>query len=128
MADLYSDNNVAYALLDRLESSGHSVLRCRHVSMEDAKDHEHLWYATQHQRIMVTCDTGFEQWNEIWVYLARVWNVGIQHPGILIVPSTSKLDSERTATLVHQMLHQTTSLSDQCFRLDGLGIWHQARS
>lgn len=126
MADIYSDNNVAYWMLDLLESSGHSVLRCRQVGMQDAKDHEHLWFATQHGRVLVTCDTGFEKWSQMWVYLARVWTVDIHHPGILIVPASARLASTQTAVAVDALLNQSTSLSDQCFRLDDSAMWHQA--
>ncbi|MEO8394342.1 MAG: DUF5615 family PIN-like protein, partial [Chloroflexota bacterium] len=46
--------------VDQLRKKGVDILHCGEVGMSDADDSEHLLYAVQDKRVMVTCDADFE--------------------------------------------------------------------
>lgn len=125
MADFYSDSHVSFDMLDLLEATGHTVVKSQSVGLRDAGDHEHLWYAAQHQRIVISSDTGFPTWHRMWLYFARVWNVDVHHAGILIIPNKSRLGIEAAAQAIDAFVRQQPDVLDQCFTLRIDGSWQQ---
>jgi len=68
MTDLkfYFDTNVSRDVSDRLHAAGVDVVRCEDVGMYDAKDVQHLEYATDENRVMVSHDQDFLRLDADW--------------------------------------------------------------
>jgi hypothetical protein len=64
----YTDSHIAKAVAEQLRQKGVDIVRCEEVSMAEAKDYEHLAYATREKRVMITADQDFlrlhKQWQE----------------------------------------------------------------
>lgn len=125
MADFYSDSHVSYDMLALLEAGGHTVVKSQSVGLRDAGDHEHLWYAAQRQRIVISSDTGFTIWHEMWLFFARVWNVDVHHAGILIIPNKSRLGIQPAAQAIDAFVRNQPELQDNCYTLRVDGSWQQ---
>jgi hypothetical protein len=125
MADFYSDSHVSFDMLGLIEAAGHSVVKSQSVDLRDAEDHEHFWYAAQHQRIVITSDTGFAIWHRMWLLYARAWNVDVHHAGILIIPSKSRLGIGPATQAIDSFVRGQSDLTDQCFLLRIDGSWQR---
>ncbi|KAB2863297.1 MAG: hypothetical protein F9K46_06035 [Anaerolineae bacterium] len=74
----YLDSHIDKEVAVQLRKKGVDVIHCAEVGMKDAKDPEHLTYATQIGYIMVTCDKG------IRYQLHDQWQAeGKKHAGII---------------------------------------------
>lgn len=73
----YTDKHIPKAVAIQLRMRGIDVLRCEDVDMDDAKDAQHLEYATLQMRIIITHDDDFAQLDAEW----RA--AGKKHGGIL---------------------------------------------
>jgi hypothetical protein len=62
----YTDTHVAKAVADQLQTQGIDIVRCEDVNMAEAKDHEHLAYATQEGRVVITFDQDFLRLHKEW--------------------------------------------------------------
>ena len=58
-AIFYTDAHIHYAAVKQLRDKGVDIVRCQDVGMDDASDSEHLTYATDQGRVVVTCDKDF---------------------------------------------------------------------
>jgi len=76
-ATFYTDAHIHYEVVRQLRAKGVDVLRCQDVKMDNAKDHEHLSYATEQGRIMITCDRDFNDLHYLWIAEGR------EHAGII---------------------------------------------
>lgn len=56
----FVDTHVGNVALQQLRRRGIDIIRCEEVGLADAKDYELLAYATQQDRVMVSCDEDFE--------------------------------------------------------------------
>jgi hypothetical protein len=72
-----------------LRQFGHAVITSRDIGMRYSDDAEHLLYAADHSRILVTRDNDFLGLHVAWHLWPRAWGVlpPPQHAGILIIPS-----------------------------------------
>lgn len=77
----YFDTHIAKAVAEQLRSKNVDVLRCEEVGMASASDEEHLQYATDESRIMVSHDVDFPVIHSQWM------KDGKRHAGIFKMPS-----------------------------------------
>ncbi|MBZ0280310.1 MAG: DUF5615 family PIN-like protein [Anaerolineae bacterium] len=73
----YTDTHIAKAVAAQLRNRGIDVVRCEEIGMAEAKDIEHLEYAVQENRVVITCDDDF-------IVLAQEWaKANKNHSGIM---------------------------------------------
>ncbi len=73
----YTDKHIPKAVVQQLRARGIDMVRCEDVGLGDAADLEHLKYATQEGRVVITNDADF-------VRLHYEWQTeGKQHAGIM---------------------------------------------
>ncbi len=73
----YTDTHIAKAVAAQLRNRGIDIVRCEEVGMAEAKDVDHLTYAVQENRIVITCDDDF-------IVLAQEWaKANKSHCGIM---------------------------------------------
>jgi uncharacterized protein with PIN domain len=82
----YFDTNVAKAAADQLRVRGVDVIRCEEVGMAAAKDIEHLQYATDNQRVLVSHDQDFLRLDQSWKA------TGKRHAGIFFLQQSLQGD------------------------------------
>lgn len=76
----YMDSHVPEAVAKQLRVAEVDVIRCQEIDMADAKDIEHLEYATQQGRAVITKDRDFPALHQQWMTDNR------QHSGIFFCP------------------------------------------
>lgn len=76
----YFDTHIARATAEQLRSKNVDVVRCEEVGMASVSDEEHLQYATDEGRIMVSQDTDFPVIHAQWM------KDGKRHAGIFKMP------------------------------------------
>jgi hypothetical protein len=76
---LYSDVHIDKAVANQLRMHGVDIVRCQDVGMHHARDDEHLQYATDNHRAVVTSDADFLALDKQWR------NNGQEHAGIYFV-------------------------------------------
>jgi predicted nuclease of predicted toxin-antitoxin system len=82
----YTDTHIARAIAVQARRRGVSVIRCEEVGMAEAKDVEHLEYATAERCVMISADEDF-------AILHAEWQVsGKPHTGIIYVQPARKDD------------------------------------
>jgi predicted nuclease of predicted toxin-antitoxin system len=74
----YTDTHIAKAVAVQLRNRGIDIIRCEEVDMADAKDIEHLEYATQEGRIIITNDEDFLALDAVWREQGKT-HAGIMH-------------------------------------------------
>jgi hypothetical protein len=62
----YTDKHIPKAVAVQLRVRGIDVVRCEDVGMGDAKDVEHLEYATAEGRAVITRDKDFPRLDTLW--------------------------------------------------------------
>jgi len=77
----YLDSHIAKAVMIQLKRRGLDVIHCDDVGRSEAKDFEHLEFATQEGRVMVSQDRDFNWLDKIWRRENRV------HAGIMLLPT-----------------------------------------
>lgn len=100
MASIYLDEPVSDQQAIPLRRRGHDVITTTEATNKGQNDVQQLLFATRTSRILVTHDLrDYPMLHEAWHELAREWNVSVRtlHPGILILPPTSRLDIVRAA-------------------------------
>lgn len=74
----YLDSHLSKTICKQLRRKGVDIVHCAEIGMKDAPDNEHLGYATQLGRILVTCDKGIN------FQLHLAWQAeGKEHAGIV---------------------------------------------
>lgn len=72
----YTDAHVPSAVAKQLRrrdvAFGEDIVRCQEVGMADAKDPDHLAFAVEHGRILVTRDKGFAALHKRWLAEGRL--------------------------------------------------------
>jgi len=84
----YLDTHIAKVVVVQLRNRGIDAVRCEEVGMAAAKDFEHLEYATQEGRVMVTQDDDFARFHAQWLQEAK------SHGGIMILPKELKAQAQ----------------------------------
>jgi microsomal dipeptidase-like Zn-dependent dipeptidase len=77
----YTDTHIARAVTEQLRARGVDIVRCEEVGRADASDEEHLEYATEQDRVLITHDADFLRLNQTWQ------EQGQAHAGIMFVQS-----------------------------------------
>jgi predicted nuclease of predicted toxin-antitoxin system len=62
----YTDVHISKATVIQLRQKDVDIIHCGEVGMSDAEDEDHLRYATENGRIMITCDEDFERYHAMW--------------------------------------------------------------
>ncbi len=62
----YMDVHIAKEAVYQLQQKGVDAIHCGDVGNADLDDTDHLEYATQQGRVMVSCDEGFERYHIQW--------------------------------------------------------------
>lgn len=75
----YTDTHIAKAVALQLLQRMIDIVRCEEVDMAEASDLDHLQYAFDHNRTIVTNDQGFTEHHRRW--LVR----GKHHAGIFLI-------------------------------------------
>lgn len=100
MASFYLDEPVSDSQAIPLRRRGHDVITTTQASNKGQSDVQQLLFATKTGRILITHDLrDYPMLHEAWHELAREWGVTVRtlHPGILILPPTSRLDIVQAA-------------------------------
>lgn len=77
----YTDTHIAKQIAIQLRQHGIDVVRCEEVDMAEADDEQHLRYATEQHRILITFDKGFRDRAFRWI--ANNQN----HGGVILIKS-----------------------------------------
>lgn len=67
----YTDSHIPEAVATQLRTKGVDILRCQDVGLADATDIEHLEYATQERRAIITKDADFPALHVKWMQEGR---------------------------------------------------------
>src|SRR5207244_7387869 len=73
----YTDVHIPKEAVQQLKNKGIDIIHCGEVGMSDADDADHLAYAAEHERVMVSCDEDFEILHSDWQEMGR------SHAGIV---------------------------------------------
>lgn len=117
MADFYLDEPVAELLAVSLRRNGHDAVNTAELGRKGSSDARQMHFATRTGRILVTHDLhDFPMLHEAWHGLAREWAIVDRriHPGILIVPPTTRL-SVADATREIETLLGSQETTDRLF-------------
>jgi predicted nuclease of predicted toxin-antitoxin system len=93
----YFDTHIARASAAQLRAKGVDVIRCEDINMAEASDEEHLVYASNEQRILVSQDEDFTILHARWQAEGRI------HAGIMKVPPDYS-DEAQISYVVQQLL------------------------
>jgi len=73
----YTDVHIAKEAIRQLQHKGVDILHAADVGMKDVLDPDHLVYATENKRVMVSCDDDFLRHHAEWQALGK------EHSGIV---------------------------------------------
>lgn len=88
----FTDTHVAKSVALQLRKQGIDIQRCEEAGLAEASDSELLAFATEHERVMLSCDDDFRDLHFVW--LAE----GKRHHGII------KLDQEKHCQHIGQIV------------------------
>lgn len=77
----YTDAHIPLAVIEQLRLHGVDIIRCEDVGKKYAEDHEHLQYATDEGRIIITHDDDFLTLSSEWQQQDK------KHAGIIYILS-----------------------------------------
>jgi predicted nuclease of predicted toxin-antitoxin system len=75
----YTDTHIAKAVATQLRNRGIDIIRCEEVGLADAKDEEHLEFATSQKRVLVSHDDDFVVLHHQWQAREK------KHAGIMLL-------------------------------------------
>ncbi len=75
----YADTHIAKQVAVQLRKRGVDIVRCEEVGMAEASDDEHLEYATQEGRALISIDTDFRGKHIDWLMAEK------SHAGIFAI-------------------------------------------
>jgi hypothetical protein len=86
------DHDVSSDIAIHLHFLGHDVVTARTIRQEKATDYQHLLFAAEQTRILVSHnEKHFVLLHGAWHVWSQAWNVTPQHSGILIIPHRKPL-------------------------------------
>lgn len=113
----YTDVHIAREVIRQLRSRDIDIVHCGEVGLADADDITHLDYATKHQRIMVTCDEGFERYHASWQKIKK------PHAGIVYFRMKDQCQSVgvivKELLFLYEAADYDTDLYNQIWRAQG---------
>jgi predicted nuclease of predicted toxin-antitoxin system len=62
----YTDAHIPKVAVEKLLAQGVDIIRCEDVNLKYVEDEVHLTYASEHGRIVVTCDDDFTKLSALW--------------------------------------------------------------
>jgi predicted nuclease of predicted toxin-antitoxin system len=83
-AKFYTDTHIAKAVAAQARKAGIDIIRCEEVGRAQAKDIEHLEFATAERRMVISADEDFPILHAEWQA------AGKRHAGIIYVQPTRK--------------------------------------
>jgi hypothetical protein len=107
VATSYTDHNVSPPLAELLRTRGHDVLTARDVDQEAAGDDEHLLFAAQTGRMLVTHNVAdFLLLHHAWRRWPLAWNIQPlpEHAGILVLPQPPRAASVAAARAIEEFI------------------------
>jgi predicted nuclease of predicted toxin-antitoxin system len=93
----YFDTHIARVVAEQRRARGVDVVRCEEVGMAQASDKEHLEYATEQGRIMVSQDEDYARLDAYWRQAGRT------HAGIMKVSPDYQAEAQ-ISHMVQQLL------------------------
>jgi predicted nuclease of predicted toxin-antitoxin system len=113
----YTDVHIALEAVHQLQHKGVDIIHCGDVGMSDADDDQHLLYAIEQQRILVSCDEDFERLHALWQTTKR------QHSGIVYFRMADQCKSisivVREILFLWEAADYQTDLYNQIWRAQG---------
>jgi predicted nuclease of predicted toxin-antitoxin system len=97
----YADSHIAEAVAVQLRQNGIDIVRCQEVGLDDASDEEHLEYAVQEERAIITKDEDYLRHHNEWTAVQR------DHFGIFYCPDRNVSAIGRIVTVCsefHQLI------------------------
>jgi len=92
--------------------------------MTAAPDYEHLLHATQHGRMLITCNwRDFQLLHGAWKHWSGAWGVGHQHASILVI--SQQISSQQASAMIDQHLQSGTILPNELHRYHPNVGWRQ---
>ncbi|MGH2354417.1 MAG: DUF5615 family PIN-like protein, partial [Chloroflexota bacterium] len=87
MTAFHIDHDVTNHVTQSLHNYGHHAWTARDLGLEKAHDGVQLMAAAQQQRVLVSHNwKDFRLLHRTWLHWTEVWQIPLQHAGILIVP------------------------------------------
>ena len=113
----YADVHIALEAVHQLQQKGVDILHAGDVNMADAADNDHLAYAAQAGRVMVSCDEDFERLHAEWIMQGR------EHSGIVYFRMSDQCKSisvvVREILFLHDAADYHADLYNQIWRAQG---------
>jgi predicted nuclease of predicted toxin-antitoxin system len=111
----YTDVHVSKEAVRQLRAKGVDIVHCSDVSMDDASDEAHLEYATEEERVLISCDEDFEQLHAEWQ------DTGHEHAGIIRLRMPDQCKSigliVREILFLHEAADYKIDLYNQLWRV-----------
>lgn len=63
----YTDEHIDRVIVTQLRQRGFDVERCQDVGLRGATDELQLQYASEHNRVILTCDDDFLKLHDLWI-------------------------------------------------------------
>jgi hypothetical protein len=126
---IYVDEDVPVALASELQAIGYQAITTEQAGNKGLRDAEQLAYAWREGMILVTCNAkDFALLHEAWTLWPATWGFAsdaIRHEGILVVPSGSRAQAPRMATLVEQFFNSGEIPRNRYFCWKTGGGWRE---
>jgi predicted nuclease of predicted toxin-antitoxin system len=110
----YTDVHVPREAVRQLQRKGVNIIHCSDIGMADAEDEEHLLYAIETGRVMVSCDDDFERLHA--AYLRKY----LEHTGIVYFRMFDQCQDigliVREILFLHEAADYETDLYNQIWR------------
>jgi hypothetical protein len=106
----YTDTHIAKAVTVQCQHHGVDIIRCEDVGLAEASDEEHLTYASDQGRVMVTSDRDFVELHKQYV------DTGKLHAGILYILPEHKDDIGRVVRFIidlHELIQGGAATLEQ---------------
>jgi hypothetical protein len=98
MLRFYSETHVARAITDQLKTNGVDIVRAEDAGLADASDEEHLVYATNQSRVIITGDSDFLVLDAQWHQVNR------EHAGVIYILPEVRLKHRAVVGIVVKTL------------------------
>jgi hypothetical protein len=126
VARLYADADLSRGLVLRLRAHGHDILTAHNLGLQDAPDPQHLLFAAQNGRTLLTNNgRHFQLLYIAWHLWSTAWGVQPRHAGIVVLPHWPPHNLEMLAQGIDQFLAATPTLANALYQFDPRRGWVQ---
>ena len=106
MAAFYLDEDAPEDLARLLTVRGHFATTTRVEGRKGVPDERQLWYAAEHEWIIVTMNRrDYRLLHGAWLLWTHEWNVRSRHAGILVLDHLLPADVSHAADAIHNLVH-----------------------